>query len=160
MTLLLVTSSSRGPECLAALEKAFGKVEGAGSIRAALTRLRQKEFVAVAVDQNLIDSDPAALETLAHHWGTATPIYVNLALHAVERVVREVQLALQRREVERTLARQAESAALRNDLRNAVTGILLSSQLALETSPLPEAAQTKLRLVRELAESMRTKLGI
>ena len=160
MTLLLVTSSSRGQECLAALEKAVGKVEGAGSIRAALSRLRQKEFAAVAVDQNMLDSDPAALETLAHHWGTAAPIYINLALHAVERVVREVQMALQRRDVERTLARQAETAVLRNELRNAVTGILLSSQLALQTSPLPAAAQTKLRTVCELAESMRSQLGI
>lgn len=146
---------------MAAFEKATGgQLEAVGSVRAALSRLRQKEFAAVIVDQNMIDSDPAAQETLAHHFGTATPVYVNLGLHGVDRVVREVRLALERRELERTIATQAATADLRNDLRNAVTGILLSSQLALETSPLSDEAQMKLRLVCELAEGMRSQLGL
>jgi hypothetical protein len=95
MNLLLVTSSLRGQDCMAALRKAFGdQVQGAGTIKVAVSRLRQKEFTAVVLDQNLIDSDPAALETLVRHFGTATPVYINLALHSLERVLREVQLAL------------------------------------------------------------------
>jgi len=146
---------------MAALQKAFGnQLEGAGSVRSGLSRLRQKEFAAVILDQNLLDADPAALETLAPHFGTATPVYVNFALSSAERLVREVRIALTRREVERAAAGQAAAASLRNELRNAVTGILLSSQLALQATKLPDDAQAKLRTVCELAETMRTRLGI
>jgi hypothetical protein len=146
---------------MAALQKAFGdRLEGTGSLRAALTRLRQKEFSAIILDQNLLDADPAALETLAQHFGTASPVYVNLALHSAERVVREVRLALARREAEQAIAGQAAAATLRNDLRDAVTGILLSSQLALQLASLPDEAQHKLRTVCDLAESIRERLAI
>ncbi len=146
---------------MAALRKAFGdQLEGAGTTRAALSRLRQKDFSAVILDQNLVDSDPAALEALAHHFGTATPVYVNLALSSLERLVREVRMALARREAEQAIAGLAAAATLRNELRNAVTGILLSSQLALQASTLPDDTQAKLRTVCELAESMRSRLRI
>lgn len=145
---------------MAALQKSFSnRLEGAGSIRAALSRLRQKEFSAVILDQNLVDSDPTALETLVQHFGRATPVYVNLALHSTDRVVREVRMALARREVEQGIAARAAAATLGNELRNAVTGILLSTQLALQSTSLPEDAQSKLRTVCELAESMRSRLG-
>ncbi len=159
--MLLITSSQRGLECMAALEKACGtQVDGAGSVRAALSRLKKNEYKAIILDQNLLDADPLALDTLAPHFGTASPIYVSLALHSLERVVREVQISLQRRDAERALAAHAASKELRNQLNNAVTGILLSSQLALETVSLPSGAEAKLRTVYELAEDMRRQLGI
>ena len=146
---------------MAALQKSFSnRLEGVGTIRSALSRLRQKEFSAIILDQNLLDSDPAALETMVQHFGRATPVYVNLALHSTERVVREVRLALARRDVEQAIAAQAAAATLGNELRNAVTGILLSSRLALQSTSLPDDAQTKLRTVCELAESMRSRLGL
>lgn len=157
--ILPITSSQRAEECRAALESACGEtVECVVKLSTAVSRLRQDDFTIVVIDQNLIDPDAQAPEVLIEHLGTAVPVYVNFAVSSVQRVVREVQMGQRRSQVERMIARRAEMQTLRCGLRDALTGILLSSRLALSVPALPEAVQNNIRSVCELAESMRQQL--
>ena len=88
------------------------------------------------------------------------PLYVNLALHAADRVVREVQVALRRAEKEKALAARAVEQVLRNQLRGEVTGILLTSQLALRHPHIPAEVVDKLELMHQMAEKMRVRLHV
>ena len=85
-------------------------------------------------------------ETAFEQLGTAILVQVNLAISGMERLVREVRAALQRRQREEPRARQAAVGRLHSELNGTVTALLLSSELALGTSGLPAAAGEKLRV--------------
>jgi hypothetical protein len=159
--ILLVTASSRGKECGAALQQGTGhKTHLAGSVPQALPRLRNTDYEALAIDQSLLEADFRALDTLLNHAGTAMPIYVNLSLHSTERIVREVQVALRRADKEKRTALREVERELRNQLRSEVTGILLTSELALRHPALPAEVVAKLQLVQDMAEKMRVRLHV
>ena len=159
--ILLVTTSSRARECAAALEQGTGhKTNVASSVPQAVTKMQAAEFDGLAIDQSLLESDFRALDTLLNRCGIAVPLYVNLALHSNERVVREVQVALRRAEKERLMATRTAEQLLRNQLRSQVTGILLNSELALRQKSISPDVAEKVRSVRELAEKMRSQLEI
>jgi CheY-like chemotaxis protein len=159
--ILLVTTSSRARECAAALEQGTGhKTHVASSVPQAVTKMQAAEYDGLAIDQSLPESDFRALDTLLNRCGIAVPLYVNLALHSNERVVREVQVALRRAEKERLMATRTAEQLLRNQLRSQVTGILLNSELALRQKSISPDVAEKVRSVRELAEKMRSQLEI
>jgi hypothetical protein len=159
--ILLVTASCRAQECAAALEQGTGqRAQVAGSVPQAVTRLRNGDYEALAIDQSLLEADFRALDTLLNHAGTAVPLYVNLSLHSVERVVREAQVALRRAEKEKRTALRTAERELRNQLRSEVTGILLTSELALRDPALPADIAAKLHLVQSMAEKMRVRLHV
>jgi hypothetical protein len=159
--ILLITASSRAKQCAAALEAGTAqKVQLAGSVPQAVTWLRHNEYEALAIDQSMLEADFRALDTLWNRSGTALPVYVNLSLHSTERVVREVQVALRRAEKEKRMALEVVERELRNQLRSEVTGILLTSQLALRNPAIPAEVAAKLQLVQHMAEKMRARLHV
>jgi len=156
---LLVTTSPRVGECAAAVEKATGEsVLTASGFRRALRLLRQQEFDAIVVDQCLPDDESEAGELLPALSGAAVLIFMNLAISGTDRVVRDVRAALHRRDQEQRVAMQTAERMLSSEIKDALTGILLTSQLALSEPALPPAAEAKLRSVCELAEQMRLRL--
>ena len=159
--ILLITTCSRGQECASALLDATRiKTELAHDMSTALARLREQEFIVVVIDENMLDPTAKTIDVLVKYAGRALPVFVNLAISRMERVVRDVQAALRRAEQERVNARQAVESELRGQLKYEITGILLSTQLALEIPALPPAAQSKLRSVYELADKMRVRLAV
>ncbi len=159
--ILLVTTSSRATQYAATLEQGTGhKTCIASSVPQALARMEVAEYDVLATDQSLLETDFRAMDTLLNHCGTAMPLYVNLALHSSERIVREVQTALQRGEKERQVAERSAGGLLRNELRGEVTGILLNSELALRDNSLSPEIAEKIKSVRELAQKMRSRLQI
>ncbi|MBZ5629439.1 MAG: hypothetical protein LAO06_11310 [Acidobacteriia bacterium] len=159
--ILLITTSAHGQECTVALLAATRiKTELARDIRTALVRLREQEFAAVVIDESLLEPSAKTIDMLVKHLGRAAPIFVNLAVSRMERVVRDVQAALRRAEQERSLARHAAEADLRSQLRGELTGILIGTQQALETPALPSAAEAKLKSVYEMADKIRSRLGV
>jgi signal transduction histidine kinase len=157
--IMLITSSPCGTECAAALQKAIAEpVQLAANAHAAVTLLRRAEYNALVLDGYHVDAAPHAVDSMLAQAGGAVPVYVNFAISGTERVVREVQTALRRVQHERLAAMKSAAATLRNQLRSALTGILLSSDLALAVPHLPPAAELKIKFVRELAESMRQQL--
>jgi hypothetical protein len=157
--ILLITPSSRILECVQALKSALGQpVESAASLPAATATLRVHEFSVVAVDQFLLDTDPDGSEQMLQHLGGAVPVYVNCAISGVERVVREVRTALNRRQREERILRKSAEKAVWNDLRETVTAMLLSCDLALTTSEVPASAAERIQSIHELANAIRERL--
>jgi len=157
--ILLITSSTRAQECAAAIEQAtHERTQVCPKLALAARILRSTECSALVIDQNLMEADPATADVALSEAETAIPVFVNFAICGMERVLRDVRSALQRREGERIRAVREAEANLRSQLTEALTGILLSSQLAMEVPAVPAAAQARLRSVYQLAMSMRQRL--
>jgi len=157
--ILLITSSTRAQECAAAIERAVNeRTQICPRLAVAARTLRAVECSALVIDQNLMEADSAAADVVLSEAETAIPVFVNFAICGMERVVRDVRSALQRRQGERLRAVREAEAHLRSELTEALTGILLSSQLAMEVPAVPAAAQARLRSVYQLAMSIRQRL--
>lgn len=157
--IMLITNSTRAPECAAAIERATNeRTQICPRLSLAARTLRSSECSALIIDQNLMEADPAAADVLLSEADTAIPVFVNFAICGMERVLRDVRSALQRRQGERLRAVREAEANLRSQLTEALTGILLSSQLAMEVPAVLAAAQARLRSVYQLAMSIRQRL--
>ena len=159
--ILLITPSSRAQECVAAIQEATGEnAECVESVRRASKLLRSGEYSAFVIDQYLVECDPDGTEVLLQYAGTAVPVYVNLAISGSERVVRAMKQTLRRAQKERQAARREAELALRNELKDSVTALLLSCELALAVPELPATAQAKIRSACDLAKDIRSRLGL
>jgi DNA-binding NtrC family response regulator len=161
MNILMVTGIDGARNCAEAVSAQLGmEVEVADGRRAALAALRRREFAAVVVDETTAECDPAAAEAIWEHAGLAIPLQINFALSGAARVVREIRAGLHRREREQILSRQAAAAAIEAELKTTVAGLLLHSQLALSGGEIPPPVADKLRMVADLAGSLRQKLSM
>ena len=157
--MLMITSSNRAKEFSTAVEQALGEeVEVASTSKKALAQLRNGEYSAVVLDEAFVESEGEAIDMLLHHSGMAVPVYVNMAISGPNRIVREVKVALRRHEEARLIAMSAAESLLRTELRGAITGILLSTELALRSPEMPRDAADKLHSVCQLASDIRSRL--
>jgi hypothetical protein len=74
--------------------------------------------------------------------------------------LREVRAALSRRGLETVLAWHSARQALRDELKDDVTALLLSCGIALGEPDLSESAKARLRQIEELTQHMKSKLAI
>jgi hypothetical protein len=157
--ILVVTPNLRADECAEALRQATSEeIVVAENLRQAATLLRAESYLAVVLDQYLLETEPEETETVMRHLGTAIPLQVNLAISGVERLSREVRAAVQRRQREELAARSAAVSTLRCELNGTVTALLLSCELAIGAPGLPSAAAEKLQSVHELVKQLRSQL--
>lgn len=160
MSILMVTGIEGARNCADVVAKQLGmEVEVAEGRKIALGMLRQKEYAAVVIDETIADCDPAAAEAIWERAGLAIPVQVNFALSGAARLVRDIRAALHRREREQTLARRAAAKAIETELKSTVAGLLLHSELALSGSDASSPVTEKLRVVAELAGSLRRQLN-
>jgi hypothetical protein len=158
--ILLISSLAKAQDCAKALQEVTAEaVRVAATLREAVTQLEAHEFSAVVLDQLLLDAEPDDVDTIFKYIGTAVPVYSNFAISGMERVSRELRSALHRRKRELLMARQEAEQDLRRELRNTITALLLSCEMALGVPNLPSLAETKMRAVDTLAKEVRTKLG-
>lgn len=156
---LLITSSPRAPECAAAIMEATGEqVQVAGSAHDGCAALRRQEFAAVVLDESVYDTAPEKFDAVFRRTETAVPLVLNFGISSLNRVVVEVRAAILRSRRELIQVREAAAAQYRSELLESITGILLSSELALKERALPAAAQEKLRRVKQLAARMRSQI--
>jgi hypothetical protein len=159
--ILMVTSAKAGQEWAAILESALSEsVELAESVRKAASLARNNDYTAVVLDDPMVETELEALDTLLHNSGMAVPVYVNMAICSADRMVREVKSALRRHNEARLVAIRAAESLLRSEIRDAITGILLSSELALKVPELPYDAEEKLKSVCHLASQIRSRLEV
>ena len=157
--ILFVTSHPQGAECLARMREATSdEVVLAESLNRAVVLLRAEPYVAVVLDQYLLETEPDQAESVLQHLGTAIPVHVNLAVSGLERLVREVRFAVHRRRREEQAARRAAVSSLHSELNETVTALLLSCELALDTPNLPPQATEKLRSAHGLVKKLRSQL--
>lgn len=157
--ILVVTSNLAAEECAEALSAATGEeIVMADSLHQAATLLRTDSYLAVVLDQYLVEIAPDEAETVMRHLGTAMPLQVNLAISGSARLAREVRAAVRRRKQEEVVARRAAVSTLQCELNGTVTALLLSCELALGAPGLPVAAVEKLESTHELVKRLRTQL--
>ena len=160
MSILIVTGIEGARNCAAVVQAQLGmEVEVAEGHKAALSALRRREFLAVAVDETMAECDPAAAEAIWERAGLAIPLQINFALSGAARLIREIRSALHRREREQALARRAATAAIETELKSTVAGLLLHSQLALSGADIPSPVAERLRMVADLAGNLRQQLN-
>jgi DNA-binding NtrC family response regulator len=149
MSILIVTGIEGARNCAAVVGAQLGmEVEVAEGRKAALASLRRREFDAVVVDETMAECDPAAAEAICEHAGLAIPLQINFALAGAARLIRE-----------QLLARRAAAAAIETELKTTVAGLLLHSQLALNGSEAASPIAERLRMVADLAGSLRQQLS-
>ncbi|HEY0307190.1 MAG TPA: hypothetical protein VGB94_03460 [Acidobacteriaceae bacterium] len=157
--ILLVTSMAGAANCAAALERQLKlRVQVASSAREAVTALRQQPFAVVVMDESMAGADSRAADSIWQQAGGALLMQVNFAISGSERLVREVRAALARGTQQQTMARRAAAVAVESELKSAVTGIMLESELALREPAVSPNLETKLRRLVELAASLRERL--
>jgi signal transduction histidine kinase len=160
MSILIVTGIEGARNCAAVVSAQLGmEVEVTEGRKAALAALRRREFAAVVVDETMAECDPSAAEAVWERAGLAIPLQINFALSGAARLIREIRAALHRRQREQMLARRAAAAAIESELKTTVAGLLLHSQLALSGSEASSPVAEKLRVVADLAGSLRQQLN-
>lgn len=157
--ILLITPSDKANTWAGALQAGTGEtVRVAPLLRDGMRTLREHDFRVVVYDEQYIEGIALGAESLLAHSGAAVPLGVNLSIMSMDRVLREVNSALRRSQLEKVKAQKAAIASLRSELNGSLTGILLSADLALHAGPLPHTAQEKLRSIQQLAHDMRLQL--
>ncbi|MGA2216772.1 MAG: hypothetical protein ABSG51_01710 [Terracidiphilus sp.] len=160
MSILIVTGVEGARNCAEVVGAQLGmKVEVAEGRKAALPALRRSEFAVVVVDETMAECDPSAADVIWANAGLAIPLQINFALSGAARLIREIRAALHRRDREQMLARRAAAAAIVSELKTTVAGLLLQSQLAVSSSEVPPSLADKLRVMAELAGSLRQQLS-
>ena len=160
MSILIVTGIEGARNCATVVSAQLAmEVEVAEGRKSALAALRKREFAAVVVDESLAECDPAAAEAIWERAALAIPLQINFALSGTARLVREIRAALHRREREQTLARRAAAAAIETELKTTIAGLVLHSQLALSGGEVPAPLAERLRVVADLAGSLRQQLS-
>jgi hypothetical protein len=156
---LMITAIASAESCAASLAATLGvPVEIVASRKLGLAALRRRDYATVIVDESIAAADPAGADLLWKHSGLAVPLQINFALLGCARLGREVRAALARREQEQSLAMRAATASIENELKGTVTGLLLQSELALAEPSAPPQLTAKLKLMVELAGTLRRQL--
>jgi hypothetical protein len=134
-------------------------VDVASTRSAALRLLGRRSYAVVILDQMLAEADPEGADLIWKGAGLAIPIPMSFGLAGAERLEREVRAALGRRRRETQLAAAAAAAALDVEIKNAVTGLLLESQLALAETGVPPQIEKRLQTLAGLAQRLRATLA-
>lgn len=159
--ILLITPSSRGPECATCLTaETSQETHWAQSLQSAATRLREQTYAVAVIDQLLLETEPEESDQMIEHLGHAFPVYVNFAVTGMERLLREVRLALHRRKREENAAVRTVVEQLSSEMRESLTAVMLSCELAMAVPDVPAPAAQKIQAIDNLARAMRLRLEI
>jgi hypothetical protein len=159
--ILIIWNSDKAKECARALEHAMQEpIKVASSLYEGVDCLRSGEYSAVVIDQWITEAEPEPTSVVFDHLGMAVPVFVNFGISGVERILRELRAALSRRGLEAVLARHSARQALRNELKDDVTVLLLSCGVALEEPSLSDSARTRLQKIEELSTNISQKLAM
>lgn len=133
-------------------------IEVAAGRAAALRLLERKPYSVIVLDQMLAETDPQGADLLWRHSGLAVPLQMSLSIAGNMRLERDLRMALARRQREQELARLAASAEVDAEIKNAVTALLLESQLALQENDIPPPIESRLRTMAGIADRLRADL--
>lgn len=157
--LLVITPSAKARGSIQAIQEVTSEeTHVVATSSQALARLRAREYVAVLIDQAFLETEPVESDMVLEHIGKAVPVHVNFAINGVDRVSRELRVALRRHKQQVQLVRQEVQEGMRNELKSTITALLLSCEMALQVPNLPSGAESRVRTVRDLAQEMRLKL--
>jgi len=136
------------------------KPNWAQNLQEAATRLREQTYSAAIIDQFLLETEPEESDQVLEHLGTAFPVYVNFALTGMDRLLREVRSALHRRKREEATAFRAVAEQMQSEMRETLTVMLLSCELAMAIPNVPSPAAEKIRTIDTLARELRLRFEV
>lgn len=159
--ILLITPSASGPTCAESLHAQTGQeTYWVSSLQEATTRLREQAYAAAVIDQFLLETEPDESEQMIEHLGSAFPVYINFAVTGMDRLLREVRSSLHRRKREESAARRAIAEQMNSEMRETLTAMLLSCELAMSVPDVPHPAAERIRDIDNLARSLRLRLEV
>lgn len=159
--ILLITPSAIGAQCVESFyATTTQETHWARSPQEAAARLREQSYSVAVIDQFLLETEPCESDQMIEHLGTAFPVYVNFAISGMDRVVRELRAALHRRKREESAARRAVAEQLNCEMRETLTAMLLSCELAMSVPDVPLPATEKIRAIDNLARELRLRLEV
>jgi len=159
--ILLITPSARGQQCAECLQAETGEqTHWASNLQEAAGRLREETYSATVIDQFLLETEPEDSSNIVEHMGTTFPVYINFAVTGMDRLLREVRSALHRRKREETTARRAVVEQMRYEMRETLTALLLSCELAMSVPDVPGPAIERIRSIDTLARELRLRLQV
>jgi hypothetical protein len=157
--ILFISPYQNALDCAELIERSTREpVKIVNSIRLALAALHVHEFTTVVADENLLECSPGSADTLVQRMGAAMPVFVDMACLRSERVAKMVDTAYRRRGIEGKIARQQAASELRSELKGEVTGLLLSSEMAIKTPDLPASAAERLVSILDIAKRIKERL--
>ncbi|MBI3477931.1 MAG: hypothetical protein HY010_19530 [Acidobacteria bacterium] len=157
--ILVVTPNLAVDESFATLQQATKeKIVLAKSLVEAATLLRAESYLAVVLDQYLLETEPHNTEVVMRHLGTAIPLQFNFAISGVARLVREVRATVDRRQREEESARRAAVNTLQSETNGTVTALLLCCELAMGAPGISSTAFKNIESAHELVKKLRDQL--
>ena len=157
--ILLVTPNLAANESIAMLQQATNEeIVLATSLVEAATLLRAASYLAVVLDQYLVETEPDNMEVVMRHLGTALPLQFNFAISGMARLVREVRAAVARRQREEESARRAAVNTLQSETNGTVTALLLCCEIAMGTPGLPSTAFSNIGSAHALVKKLRSQM--
>jgi len=153
--ILIISASERRFELQTAIQESFRvAVSVAATFQEALSAVAICPYRAVVLDEGLSDLNPTTADQFLAHCNDELPIFVKLAITGVPRCVQQVRLAMRRFDREQEIAAISAQHSIRSQLRDALTSVLIYSQLALKTPGLPQEATKHLTSVLEAGEAL------
>jgi hypothetical protein len=157
--ILFISPYQNANDCATQIERAtHEQVKTVDSIRLGLAALRTHEFSLVVADENLLECSLGSADALVQRMQSATPVFLDMACMRAERISKFVELAVRRRQMEYKAVRQLAIAELHSELKSEVTGLLISSEMALKGSSVSAAMSERLTAVLDSAKRIRAKL--
>jgi hypothetical protein len=157
--ILLITPSASGSQSMEVLRAATNlEVHWAQTLQQAVAHLREQTYSAAVIDEFLLETDPDESDLMIEHLGTSFPVYIKFGVTGMERLVREVRSALHRRKREETSARQAVAEQMHSEMRETLTAMLLSCELAMSIPNVPGPAAERIRAIDGFARELRIRL--
>jgi hypothetical protein len=139
--MLLISASQRRFELRTAIQESLNlSVSVVATFQEALSAITTGRFTTVVLDESLMDLDPTQADRFLNRCSDELPIFLRLAITGIPRSVRQVQLAIRRFDREQKKRTASVQHVVDSQVRDALTSILLHSQLALKTPGLPEDA--------------------
>lgn len=156
--ILLTTSLTKAKDFAGAIEAALNEpVVVAASLHEAATQLQTQEFSVAVFDQLLLEAEPDDGDAALRNLGAAFPVYMNFAVTGERRLQRDLRSALHRRNRELAMAREEAARSLRSEMKDQITVLLMSCELALQVPDL-SAAKSKISGAYETAKLLRDRL--
>ncbi len=157
--ILLIWASDRARDCALAIENAFQQpVQVVASLEHGCKALQAEEFSAVLVDQWIAEVEPGQADFLIHHLGGAVPVFVNFAISGLERILRELRAAFNRRGRDTALAQQHARMVFFDALKDDITALLLCCGAILDDSALDRGVAVRVKTIEEITLRMSAKL--
>jgi len=153
--LLLATNSKLAERCALRIESEMSEnVQTACSLSRARVLFRSGRFRAIILDECLLQADPGAAEALLESCRGACLIFVNMAISGIDRLSRQVKTAARHEEQLQRQAQILATVALKNELKDTMTGLLLALDLACSRQPPDPSLLQVQKLVHKLSTQL------